>query len=168
MGIALYVVLGSIINIPLLAGSHIQTDLGYVAFGICCYLFGADAFVVGMIGCMFESLLTSGWIPAGWMLGQAFIGIVCGLIYTKTTDKRIHIAVTVIALIVGIVVIKTAVECMMFSIPVGVKVPKNVVAFVSDLIPMITGLLLGYRLKDTASIEEMIEGTYKYKRKGAL
>ena len=33
IGIALYVVLGLVMNIPLLAGTHLQTDLGYIAFG---------------------------------------------------------------------------------------------------------------------------------------
>ena len=30
IGIALYVVLGMVMNIPLLAGTHLQTDLGYI------------------------------------------------------------------------------------------------------------------------------------------
>ena len=40
LGIALYAVLGLIMNIPLLAGTHLQTDLGYIAFFVFLVLFG--------------------------------------------------------------------------------------------------------------------------------
>jgi uncharacterized membrane protein len=144
IGIALYVVLGCFINIPLLVGSHLQTDLGYVVFGVYCYLFGPGAFIIGVLGCLIESLLTSGWVPVGWMAGQAVIGLLCGKAYTMTEKKTVHIAVTVIAVFLGIGVMKTVIECAMYGIPVFVKFPKNIVAFIADVIPMILGLMLGH------------------------
>lgn len=157
VGIALYVVLGCILNIPLFAGSHIQTDLGYIAFGCCLYLLGWHATIVGVIGCLLESLVTSGWIPYGWILGQLFIGIVCGLIYKKTQSRAVHIIVTILAVFVGVAGIKTAVECAMFSIPFVVKFPKNVVAFIADAVPMLLGLFLGYRLNKEEVIKQVVE-----------
>ena len=147
VGIALYVVLGLVMNIPLLAGTHLQTDLGYIAYSVFLILFGWVGVVVGIIGCFIESVITSGWIPYGWIVGQAFIGIVCGITYKKTDKKWIHILVTVISVFIGIAVIKTGIECVLFNIPLVVKFPKNFVAFVADSIPMIAGLPLGYKFR---------------------
>lgn len=147
MGIALYAVLSLVMNIPLLAGTHLQTDLGYIAFAVFLMLFGWQGAIVGIAGCFIESLITSGWVPYGWLLGQAFIGILCGIIYTKVKPKWVHFLVTVVAVFIGIAVIKTGVECAMFSIPLIIKFPKNCVAFVADLIPMLVGLGISYRLK---------------------
>lgn len=145
IGIALYVVLGLVMNIPLLAGTHLQTDLGYIVYAVFLMMFGWIGAIVGVIGCFIESLITSGWIPYGWLIGQAFIGIVCGIVYKKTDQKVMHVLVTIFAVFVGIALIKTGVECVLFSIPFSVKFVKNSVAFVADLIPMLLGLPLGYR-----------------------
>ena len=151
-GIALYVVLGSIINIPLLAGSHIQTDLGYIAFGFYLYRFGPKATIVGVLGCLIESLLTSGWVPVGWMLGQVFIGLTCGTAYVfmnRNANIKFHIIaiiITILSVFIGIGIIKTIVECYLYSIPFEVKIIKNLVAALSDVIPMIIGMELGKRL----------------------
>ena len=147
MGIALYAVLGMTMNIPLLAGTHLQTDLGYAAFGAFCLLFGWQAFVVGVFGCLIESLLISGWVPIGWMAGQLAIGLVCGLVYTKCNSKVLHVVTTIVMVFVGIAVIKTGIECALYSIPVEIKFVKNCVAFVADTIPMLAGLFAGYRIK---------------------
>lgn len=143
IAIALYVVLGMTMKIPLIA--HIGTDLGYIVFGFCCYVFGWPAFIVGVIGCMIESLLVSGWIPIGWMLGQLAIGLICGWVYKKNTSKAVDIICTVVAVFIGIAIIKTSVECVLYSIPLAVKIPKNLVATVADIIPMLIGLFIGYR-----------------------
>ena len=145
IAIALYVVLGMMVKIPLIG--HIGTDLGYVVFGFCCYTFGWTALIIGVIGCIIESMLISGWIPIGWMLGQALIGAVCGLVYRRNYNKIVDILVTVFSVFVGIVVIKTAVECTLYSIPVAVKMPKSITAFVADTVPMLIGLFIGYKYK---------------------
>lgn len=141
MAIALYVVLGMTTKIPLI--SHIGTDLGYIVFGFCCYTFGWTALIIGIIGCLFESLLISGWVPIGWMLGQVAIGLLCGIVYKKYNNKAAHVIATIVAVFIGIVVIKTGVECVLYSIPLMVKVPKNLVAFVADVIPMLIGWFIG-------------------------
>ena len=147
IGIALYFALGCIMNIPVLANSHLQTDLGYIAFAVCLFLFGWSATIVGVVGCLFESLLISGWVPVGWMLGQVAIGLICGIIYKKADKKIIHIIFTVVAVFIGVALIKSIVECALYSIPFVVKFPKNCVAFVADTIPMIIGLPIAYKLK---------------------
>lgn len=99
------------------------------------------------IGCVLESLLISGWFPVGWLAGQILIGIMCGIIYKRETNKIVHIVVTILAVFVGIAVIKTIIESVLYGIPLEVKFMKNFVAFIADTIPMLIGLALGYRLK---------------------
>ena len=143
MGIALYVVLSFTMKIPLI--SHIQTDLGYVAFGVFLALMGPIAAIVGILGCLLESLLFSGWVPAGWMLGQAFIGIICGTLYKKNKNVIVNIIITIIAVFIGIGIIKTLVECVLFNIPLLVKIPKNLIAATADVVPMIVGYVIALK-----------------------
>ena len=147
IGIALYTVLGMSVKIPLIG--HIQIDLGYVAYGAFLYLIGLPAVVVGVVGCILESLIVSGWFPVGWSIGQLFIGITCGIVYKKYKSDVLQIAVTIFSVFIGIGLIKTAIECSMFGIPWGVKFAKDMVAFVADVIPMYLGLILGHYLKPT-------------------
>ena len=144
IGMALYVVLGFTIKIPLIA--HIQTDLGYIAFGCFLYLIGWQACIVGVVGCLLESLIFSGWIPIGWMVGQLAIGIICGITYKKFDNILVHIVITVIAVFIGVAIIKTGIECVLYGIPLMVKFPKNLIAFAADVIPMIAGYLIAKRL----------------------
>ena len=143
LGIALYFVLGITVKIPLI--SHIQTDLGYIAFGFFLYMFGPAACIVGVAGCLLESILISGWIPAGWMIGQLLIGLVCGIAYKKIKSLPINIIITIIATFAGIAVVKTGIECALYDIPLIVKFPKNAIAFIADTIPMIAGLLIAWK-----------------------
>lgn len=152
IGTALYVVLSATVKIPLIG--HIQTDLGYVAFGAYLSMFGILGTIVGALGCVIESALFSGWFPPGWLLGQIFIGIACGIVF-KATDKlksnkariAIRIITAIISAFIGVGLIKTAVECYLYSIPFGVKFAKNFIAFVADAPPMILGVLIGNGLK---------------------
>ena len=148
MGIALYVVLGLVLQLPIFANSHLQTDLGYVAFGVYCVCFGWLGAVVGVIGCLLESVLTCGWIPVGWMLGQAIVGLMVGYTCKKTKNTAIWIIVTALAMFIGIGLVKTIIECALFNIPFAVKFTKNLVAFVFDLVPMTLGLGIGKQLKN--------------------
>jgi uncharacterized membrane protein len=153
VSIALYVVLGILIKIPLIG--HIGTDLGYIAFGFTCFAFGWPAAIVGIVGCMFESLLVSGWIPIGWMIGQAVIGLMCGYFYNHSNNKTLHIIITVIAIFIGVGLIKTGIECVLYQIPLVVKIPKNMIAFVADTVPMLVGLWIGYGYKKVIIKEQV-------------
>lgn len=141
---ALYVVLGFSYKIPLIG--HIATDLGYVVFAVALYNFGVAGAAVGILGCFLESLVLQGWIPYGWIVGQLLIGIVCGLVYTKCGAKSLQVLVTIVAMFVGIGLIKTLIECRMFGIPFEVKFMKNLVAFVADLVPMLIGLVISWKM----------------------
>lgn len=75
------------------------------------------------------------------------IGIVCGIVYKKTDKKAIHIVTTILMVFIGIGLIKTIIECLMFGIPFEVKFMKDLIAFVADTIPMLIGLFIAYGLR---------------------
>lgn len=160
LGIALYMVLSMTCKIPLIG--HIKTDFGYVAFGTYCVTFGSVGTIIGVIGCIFSSMLFSGMFPVGWVFGQIAIGIITGKISTFYIDKLyksnpdkatfrlcfILIAIWVaIAIFIGIIIIKTVIECIIFSIPIPVKLVKNTIAAIADYPPMLIGVYIGYRVK---------------------
>jgi len=156
LGIALYVLLSMTMKIPLIG--HIGLDLGYIVFAVYCYHFGIlPGVMVGGIGCILVSLLTSGWFPPGWLLGNILIGIFCGWLYKhENTNYAIisNIVVTIAAVALGILGVKTIVECSLYSIPLAVKVPKSIVAFVTDAIVMCAGTLLARNKTITHYLED--------------
>lgn len=146
LGIALYVVLSMTMKIPVI--SHISLDLGYIAFALMCYHFGAiPGMIVGGAGCVLNSLISSGWFPPGWFVGNLVIGLVCGLIYKMArknpTRGRTVLAIitTFIAVFVGVGLIKTVIECHLYGIPFAVKLSKNSIAALMDSVVMSAGLL---------------------------
>lgn len=145
LGIALYVVLSMTVKIPMIA--HISIDLGYIVLAVYCYHFGpVSGAVVGGASCVLVSLLSSGWFPPGWMLGNIAIGGLCGSQYKERATIN-NIIVTVLSIATGIWVIKTAVECPLYGIPVSVKLVSNGVAAITDAIVMCIGVLIAPKLR---------------------
>lgn len=147
MGIALYAVLSMTAKIPLIG--HISLDLGYIVLAIYCYHMGVGSgSIVGGAGCVIISMLTTGWFPTGWMIGNIVIAIICGAMYRRDGMNMsvVHNIVTsILAVAVGILVLKTVIECALYGIPLAVKIPKNAVAFVTDAIVMSIGCVLAQR-----------------------
>ena len=147
VGIALYVVLSMVAKIPVI--SHISLDLGYIAFAVMLYYLGTFyGTIVGAAGCVIVSLITTGWFPIGWCLGNIAVGVFCGAMINRENSLSAAIenaAVCVVASAVGIMAIKTGVECMLYSIPVAVKLPRNGIAFIMDAIVMSLGFVFAQR-----------------------
>lgn len=147
MGIALYIVLSMAIKIPLI--SHIQTDFGYVAYGAFLSFFGLPAIIIGVAGCIIESLIFSGWFPIGWAIGQITIGLICGIFF-KCIAKIDNVFLRYIAYIliisfsvfIGVGIIKTAIECVLYGIPFQIKIVKNCIATLADIPPMVIGVIV--------------------------
>lgn len=139
LGIALYVAVSMTAKIPVIG--HASLDLGYIVFAVYCYYFGSIVgAVVGGVGCLFVSLLTSGWVPPGWIVGNVLIGLWVGHYGIKnntSTIKRVLIIVS--ATFLGIFVAKTFIECALYSIPLAVKVPKSLVVWIMDAAVMSIG-----------------------------
>ena len=86
------------------------------------------------------SLLTSGWFPPGWIVGNVLIGLWVGHYGVKSnasTIKRVLIIVS--ATFLGVFVAKTLIECFLYSIPLVVKAPKSLVVWVMDAAVMSIG-----------------------------
>lgn len=147
IGIALYVVLSMVAKIPVIA--HIRLDLGYIAFAVYCYHLGTiSGMIVGGAGCVLISLLTTGWFPPGWLAGNLLIGLICGLAYRRNGDAcsmLANVAITIAAVVVGIVGVKTVIECVLYGIPYAVKLPKNLIAAAMDAAVMVAGVIFAQR-----------------------
>lgn len=140
VGIALYVVVSMLLKIPMIG--HISLDLGYIVLAFWCMMFGpVSAALVGCGGAFLVSLIASGWIAFGWPLGNLLIGAVCAILYKPDKPVR-NVLITVLMVFIGVLGIKTAVECPLYGIPILVKIPKNFVAAVADSITMGIGALL--------------------------
>lgn len=137
---ALYVVLSAFLKFPLIG--NIQIDLGYIAFAVALCMFGAQGAFVGVIGCALESILFSAYgFSLSWVVANAIIGIGCGLMYGKSEKLLWRAVITIIFVALGMIVVKTAIECYLYSIPLAVKIPKNAIAFVADATTMICELI---------------------------
>ena len=145
MGIALYVVLSMTIKMPLI--NQIKTDFGYLAFGAFLNLFGMEATIVGVAGCIIANSFVGSAFPPGWVAGQLFIGLFCGYLLKKYNKMWLKVLICVAGVFIGIAAIKTVIECVLFAIPFEVKIIRNLVAFVADVIPMILGVFISSKMK---------------------
>ena len=136
---ALYVVLSAFLKVTIIG--NIQPDFGYLAFTVALCMFGLSGTVVGVLGCSLESILFSayGFAP-GWAVANLIIGLGCGVVFSKYKSLWIRTIAIVLFCLIGLLGAKTAIECVMYQIPLVVKLPKNMVAFGMDAIMMIFGL----------------------------
>lgn len=158
-GVALYVCVSMVMKIPIV--DHISLDLGYIVLAMYCYLYGGIyGAVVGSLGCFLVSLITTGWIAIGWPLGNLLIGFICGIVYrsmkNRDSEYMVCITTTIIAVFLGVAVIKTVVECTIYSLPMGVKFVKNLVAFVMDASVMCIGYLITKQIGSRIEVNDHV------------
>lgn len=156
MGIALYVVLALCLQVPVFENYYLC--LGYVSMMVFCYYFGPiSGSTVGVLGVVLYCLLINGLrgLP-GWAAGNLIIGIVVGLtcLLTKkmksTVLRNIIIAFSVIlSTAIGILVVKSFVEVILYGQPMLVRIAKNVYAFVADVVVLTASLPICICLKRT-------------------
>lgn len=148
IGIAIYCALSMSIRIPLGIG-HISVDLGYIVLAVYAYnIGGISAAIVGGCSAAVISILT-GWFSLEWVLANVSIGLICGRFYERSNTKRAtfwNVSLTVLAVAIGMLVIKTSVSCWMWSIPLLVKLPKSIAAWVTDSIVMCIAIPIARRL----------------------
>ena len=149
VGIALFVVLSLCLQVPVFENYYLC--LGYVVMAVYCYSFGTLAgTVVGFFGVILYCVVISGLrgMP-GWALGNIVIGIALGVCFkaARKTDNQfirtvIHIAAIVGGVALGILVVKSEVESLLYLQPFMLRAVKNSYAFVADVIVLIISLPL--------------------------
>lgn len=140
---ALYFVLSLTLKIPL--RGNISLDLGYISLTVAAVFLGAiPAAIVGGLGAAIESILLSPYgLSIGWVVMNVCIGLICGYVlhkkYRNLRTERISAVITILVAVLIGVSMKTLIECTLYSIPVIVKLPKSVAAFLVDSFVMIFG-----------------------------
>ena len=136
---AAYCVLSALMKIPFIG--NISLDLGYIALTLACSLFGPWGAFVGAVGCGLESILFTAYgFSISWFTANLIIGLGCGLVFRKTEKVLIRIASIIVFVCIGMIGAKTIIECLLYGIPLAVKIPKNLVAFGIDSAVMIVAL----------------------------
>lgn len=156
LGIALFVVLTLCVQVPVFENYYLC--LGYVAMAMCCYYFGTlSGTTVGCLGVVLYCLLTSGLrgMP-GWALGNIVIGVVVGVtcMITKKMKNAVmrHILIgisVVVSVAVGILGVKSMIECLLYAQPFWLRIAKNIYAFVADIVILIVSIPICVALKPT-------------------
>jgi len=114
-----------------------------------CYSIGTiSGTIVGTIGTILYCILINGLrgMP-GWALGNIVIGLIMGITF-KVTKKikntllsmTISILSIIISTVLGIGIVKSGVECILYAQPFLARVVSNSTAFVADLFMLIISL----------------------------
>ena len=89
-------------------------------------------------------------MPCFWACVFIYIiGLIVGYVANREVvdNKKWILLISIpIAVLIG-VTFKTAIECVLYSIPVAVKIPKALVAFAVDSVVMLIGVPIAYRVK---------------------
>lgn len=145
IGIALYVVLSMLFNVPIVG--HVRFDAGYICYAVYLELFGWWGIPVGVLGCFIKGYASDGWIPFTWMVGQTIVGVSCSAVFAKTDKAFWKITVIVVSVIVGIGIVSSVMSALMFGQPILMKIGRGMITALADIIPMVIGLLVSSKLK---------------------
>lgn len=146
VGIALFVVLSLCLQVPVFENYYLC--LGYVAMAVYCCSFGTlSGTLVGFFGVILYCLVISGLrgMP-GWALGNLVIGPALGLFFRFARPMKpwlrllLGIPVIVAACALGILVVKSETECLLYLQPFLVRAGKNMSAFIADAAVLILSL----------------------------
>ena len=130
--------------------------LGYTVMTVYCFWFGTfSAVTVGTLGVALYCLLINGLrgMP-GWLAGNIVIAAALSLACRYTYGMRrkwlrgaILLAVMTVSTAVGILVVKSSVEAVLYAQPFLLRGAKNVYAFVADIAVMAVSLPICERLE---------------------
>ena len=147
MGIALFVALSLCLQVPVFENYYLC--LGYAVMAVYCWSFGAvSGTVVGALGVVLYCLVISGLrgMP-GWALGNVVIGVILGLVFRKTKAmknaawKTLLNSIAIIAsAALGILIVKSLTECLLYAQPMIVRMGKNLSAFIADTVMLLASL----------------------------
>ena len=154
--VALFVCASLCLQVPVFENYYLC--LGYVAMAVYCYSFGAvSGTIVGVFGVVLYCLVISGLrgLP-GWALGNVVIGIALGLTFRRTKKMQntavkaaVNAGAITLSVTVGILVIKSATESVLYLQPFAVRAGKNFSAWVADLVVLLFSLPICMTLDKT-------------------
>ena len=157
VGSALFVALSMCLQVPVFENYYLC--LGYAVMAVYCYSFGTfSGTVVGTLGVILYCLVINGLrgMP-GWALGNIVIGICLGLVFRITKQMKntllrtiLNIAAIVIGTALGILVVKSLTESILYGQMFPVRVGKNIYAFIADVVVLIVSLPICMALDKTA------------------
>ena len=157
VGSALFVALSMCLQVPVFENYYLC--LGYAVMAVYCYSFGTfSGTVVGTLGVILYCLVINGLrgMP-GWALGNIVIGICLGLAFHTTKQMKstllrsvLNIAAIVIGTALGILVVKSLTESILYGQLFPVRVGKNIYAFIADVVVLIISLPICMALDKTA------------------
>ena len=147
VGIALFAALSLCLQMPVFENYYLC--LGYVVMAVYCYSFGAAAgSIVGSLGVVLYCLVINGLrgMP-GWALSNAVIGAALGLTFGITKNMRNkavrtawNAAAIAVSSLVGILLVKSVVESLLYSQLLAVRIGKNLYAFIADAAVLLLSL----------------------------
>ena len=147
MGVALFVALTLCVQVPVFQNYYLC--LGYFVMTAFCYMIGAaEGAIVGTLGVVIYCLITGGvrGMP-GWALGNLVIGIILGLTFKlvkKIRKPAVEIAISTfvatVSVAIGILVVKSGVEHVIYSLPFGLRVVTNIYAFIADVVIIVISI----------------------------
>ena len=157
VGIALFVALSMCLQVPVFENYYLC--LGYIVMAVYCYSFGTvNGTLSGTLGVVLYCLVINGLrgMP-GWALGNVVMGINLGLTFritkrmkNKTLGMVLNVAAIVVGTALGILIVKSLVESILYAQLMVVRIGKNVYAFVADIVVLIVSLPICAVLDKTA------------------
>lgn len=157
VGSALFVALSMCLQVPVFENYYLC--LGYAVMAVYCYSFGTfSGTVVGTLGVILYCLVINGLrgMP-GWALGNVVIGVCLGLVFRITKPMKnlflrsvLNVAAIVIGTALGILVVKSLTESILYGQMFPVRVGKNIYAFIADIVVLIVSLPMCMALDKTA------------------
>ena len=157
VGIALFVALSICLQVPVFENYYLC--LGYVVMAVYCYSFGTvNGTIAGTLGIVLYCLVINGLrgMP-GWALGNIVIGISIGLAFRNTKKMNnltmrtlINVTAITVGTALGILVVKSLTESILYAQPFVFRAGKNVYAFIADVVVLIISLPVCMALDKTA------------------
>ena len=146
LGVALFVVTSLAFPIRLIGNYFLL--LGYSVLAVYCHVFGPySGMIVGGLGTLLYCLVASSFNGLiGWVLGDIIIGLILGIVFTKTKDNKplIRYAINILAIALScafsFLFLKPLIETFMFKIPFITRVAANIPGFAMDSIVLLVTL----------------------------
>ena len=147
VGIALFVALSMCLRVPVFENYYLC--LGYIVMTVYIWCFKwYEGAVIGFFGVILYCVVISGLrgMP-GWALGNIVIGAALGLCFKRTKPMKnrtlasaVEIAVIAASVALGILVVKSETESLLYTQPFLVRAAKNSYAFAADVFMLIVSL----------------------------